>query len=37
VANASSLCSAGGMDLRLWPHRHATDGFYAAAWEKAQP
>jgi 16S rRNA (cytosine967-C5)-methyltransferase len=36
VANASSLCSAGGMDLRLWPHRHATDGFYAAAWEKAQ-
>lgn len=20
--------------LRLWPNRHATDGFYAAAWEK---
>jgi 16S rRNA (cytosine967-C5)-methyltransferase len=19
-------------DLRLWPHRHGTDGFYAAAW-----
>jgi 16S rRNA (cytosine967-C5)-methyltransferase len=36
VADASSLCSAGGIDLRLWPHRHATDGFYAAAWEKAQ-
>jgi 16S rRNA (cytosine967-C5)-methyltransferase len=20
--------------LRLWPHRHATDGFFAAAWER---
>jgi 16S rRNA (cytosine967-C5)-methyltransferase len=20
--------------LRLWPHRHATDGFYAVAWER---
>lgn len=20
--------------LRLWPHRHATDGFFAAVWEK---
>jgi len=20
--------------LRLWPHRHHTDGFYAAVWEK---
>jgi len=20
--------------LRLWPHQHATDGFYAAVWEK---
>lgn len=36
VDGASSLCSAGGQDLRLWPHRHATDGFYAAAWEKVQ-
>ena len=35
VADAASLCSADGMDLRLWPHRHHTDGFYAAAWEKA--
>ncbi|MEJ7929208.1 RsmB/NOP family class I SAM-dependent RNA methyltransferase [Ramlibacter sp. AN1015] len=27
------LCSGeGGMYLRLWPHRHATDGFFAAAW-----
>jgi 16S rRNA (cytosine967-C5)-methyltransferase len=36
VADAASLCSADGTDLRLWPHRHATDGFYAAAWEKVQ-
>ena len=21
-----------GLFLRLWPHRHATDGFFAAAW-----
>ena len=20
--------------VRLWPHRHATDGFFAAAWER---
>ena len=20
--------------LRLWPHRHATDGFFAAVWER---
>jgi 16S rRNA (cytosine967-C5)-methyltransferase len=37
VENAPSLCS-GGEDgqlyLRLWPQRHATDGFFAAAWEK---
>ena len=36
VADASSLCSGDGRDLRLWPHRHGTDGFYAAAWEKSQ-
>lgn len=37
VENAPSLCS-GGEDgqlyLRLWPHRHATDGFFAVVWEK---
>jgi 16S rRNA (cytosine967-C5)-methyltransferase len=37
VENAQSLC-AGGEDgqlyLRLWPHRHATDGFFAAVWQK---
>jgi 16S rRNA (cytosine967-C5)-methyltransferase len=21
--------------LRLWPHRHGTDGFFAAAWDRA--
>jgi 16S rRNA (cytosine967-C5)-methyltransferase len=22
-------------NLRLWPHRHQTDGFFAAVWTKA--
>ncbi len=25
----------GGPYLRLWPHRHGTDGFFAAVWERA--
>ena len=37
VPQAPSL-TAGGPDndlyLRLWPHRHGTDGFFAAAWVK---
>jgi 16S rRNA (cytosine967-C5)-methyltransferase len=37
VENAPSLCS-GGVDgqlyLRLWPHLHQTDGFFAAVWQK---
>lgn len=37
VENAPSLCS-GGEDgqlyLRLWPHVHQTDGFFAAVWQK---
>lgn len=24
-----------GPYLRLWPHRHGTDGFFAAAWQRA--
>jgi 16S rRNA (cytosine967-C5)-methyltransferase len=24
----------GGRYLRLWPQRHATDGFFAAVWQK---
>ena len=23
-----------GPDLRLWTHRHGSDGFFAAAWER---
>ncbi len=30
VANAQTLCS--GQFLRLWPHRHGTDGFFATIW-----
>jgi 16S rRNA (cytosine967-C5)-methyltransferase len=30
VAHADNLCS--GHFLRLWPHRHGTDGFFAAIW-----
>ena len=32
VARASELVENGA--LRLWPHRHATDGFFAVAWER---
>jgi 16S rRNA (cytosine967-C5)-methyltransferase len=37
VDQAASLCAGpvtGGEFLRLWPHRHGTDGFFAAAWQK---
>jgi 16S rRNA (cytosine967-C5)-methyltransferase len=30
VPDAESLCT--GPFLRLWPHRHGTDGFFAAVW-----
>ena len=39
LADAASLCSGGDngqLYLRLWPHRHATDGFFAAVWQKKQ-
>ncbi|MBL0727764.1 RsmB/NOP family class I SAM-dependent RNA methyltransferase [Piscinibacter sp. HJYY11] len=32
VAGAEGLVR--GEFLRLWPHRHGTDGFFAAAWER---
>ncbi len=32
VADPGSLCHNG--QLRLWPHRHGSDGFFAAVWEK---
>ncbi len=37
VENALTLCSGGDngqLYLRLWPHRHGTDGFFAAVWQK---
>ncbi len=37
VEGAAGLCSgpvSGGEYLRLWPHRHRTDGFFAAVWQK---
>ena len=32
VPDAERLCTPDGLYLRLWPHTHGTDGFYAAAW-----
>lgn len=32
VEGAEGLCSGGY--LRLWPHLHGTDGFFAAVWNK---
>lgn len=34
VPQADSLCSPDGRYLRLWPHRHQTDGFFAAVWQR---
>jgi 16S rRNA (cytosine967-C5)-methyltransferase len=37
VEGAAGLCSGGENGqryLRLWPHRHQTDGFFAAIWQK---
>jgi len=37
VPQAQSLCrqgKAGASQLRLWPHRHKVDGFFAAVWQK---
>ena len=36
VEGAASLCSGGNGNryLRLWPHKHQTDGFFAAVWQK---
>lgn len=32
VPQAAALCD--GPNLRLWPHRHGTDGFFGAAWTR---
>ena len=37
VDNAISLCAGGETGtqyVRLWPHAHQTDGFFAAAWQR---
>lgn len=37
IENPAGLCSggeAGNTFLRLWPHLHATDGFFAAVWTR---
>jgi 16S rRNA (cytosine967-C5)-methyltransferase len=37
VPQPASLCSGGengSRYLRLWPHLHQTDGFFAAIWQK---
>ncbi|MCI4440408.1 RsmB/NOP family class I SAM-dependent RNA methyltransferase [Tibeticola sp.] len=34
LAEAEALCTADGRFLRLWPHRHHTDGFFAAVWQR---
>ena len=33
-AGLTSGGEEGGDFLRLWPHRHGTDGFFAAAWQR---
>lgn len=37
VEGAAGMCSGGDSGtryLRLWPHRHDTDGFFAAVWKR---
>ena len=39
LAQAAHLCSGGASGrqfLHLWPHRHQTDGFFAAVWQRAR-
>ena len=33
-ATAATEGVEAGRFLRLWPHRHATDGFFAAVWQR---
>ena len=36
VAQPGALCAGEeGRFLRLWPHQHKTDGFFAAVWQKS--
>lgn len=34
LSGGEPLSPPGAPSLRLWPHRHGTDGFYAAVWER---
>ena len=34
LARAHDLCTTDGRYLRLWPHLHDTDGFFAAVWQR---
>ncbi|MFN5177727.1 RsmB/NOP family class I SAM-dependent RNA methyltransferase [Limnohabitans sp.] len=34
VEAGQDLCTPDGQYLRLWPNRHGTDGFFAAAWTR---
>ena len=37
VEGAATLCSGGDngqLYLRMWPHRHQTDAFFAGVWQK---
>ena len=37
VEQAASLCSGGDSGsryVRLWPHQHGCDGFFAAVWQR---
>ncbi len=34
VAGAAGLATADGQFLRLWPHQHQVDGFFAAVWQR---
>ena len=37
VENAAALCAGGETGtqyVRLWPHAHETDGFFAAVWQR---
>jgi len=33
-ARAAGAAGAAGNELRLWPHRHGTDGFFVATFER---
>jgi 16S rRNA (cytosine967-C5)-methyltransferase len=33
VPKAADLCTPDGLYLRLWPHRHGSDGFFASVWQ----